>query len=76
MMAILAGSMALSVLLMLLLFPVFGILGIAIAYCAMSAVCSVLLWLHARRVTGLDCSIFSIFRSGVLNHANPFATRA
>ena len=71
MMAILAGSMALSVLLMILLYPVFGIIGIAIAYCTMSAVCSVLLWLHARRKTGIDCSIFSVFRSDGMNNAKP-----
>lgn len=76
MMAILAGSMALSVVLMILLCPVFGITGIAIAYCAMSAVCSVLLWFHARRVTGIDCSIFSIFRSDALNEAKPTPSQA
>ena len=52
-------GVVISLLLCLVLYPVFGAASIAIAYLAASTFVSVVQWWWAKRQTGIDCSIFA-----------------
>ncbi len=58
----LTGGLIVSVVLSLILFPLYGIMGIAIAYLAATSLISVVQWQLAWRLTGIDCSLFAKLR--------------
>ncbi len=58
----LTGGLIASVVLSLALFPLHGVLGIAIAYLAANCLIAIVQWQLAWRLTGIDCSLFAILR--------------
>ncbi len=58
----LVAGLAISVALCLVLFPMFGLLGIAIAYLAANSMIAAVQWNLAFRLTGIDSSVFACFR--------------
>lgn len=59
--ALMIGGLVLALVLAATLYPVFGVLGIAIAYSASNGVVSFLLWRYTKAQTGIDCSVFGGF---------------
>ncbi|MEM7428392.1 MAG: lipopolysaccharide biosynthesis protein [Pseudomonadota bacterium] len=58
----LTGGLVVSVVLSLLLFPMLGILGVAIAYLTANTIIAIVQWQLAWRLTGIDCSVFAFLR--------------
>ena len=56
----LVGGLLVSVTLCLLLFPIYGITGIAIAYTTANTLVSILQWRLVKHLTGLDSSILNL----------------
>jgi len=56
---VMLGCLALSLGTPYFLFAKMGLLGIAISYAMANFVGSVILWLRAKQVTSIDCSIFA-----------------
>lgn len=68
--AIMIAGLAVAVVLALGLYPFLGILGVAVAYPIANLGVSIALWRYAEIKTGIDVSIFSVFRfSGPMRHA-------
>jgi O-antigen/teichoic acid export membrane protein len=56
---VMLGCLCLSLAGSVLLYPILGLLGIALSYAISNLVASVTLWLCCRALTGIDCSLFS-----------------
>jgi len=70
MLACLAFSLTASI----LTYPVWGLLGIALSYATANFAGSLVLWLWAKALTGIDCSLFSLI--GDKDTFNLFRERA
>ncbi len=68
---VMLGCLCLSLAGSVVLYPVFGLLGIALSYAISNLAASVVLWLRCRALTGIDCSLFA-----AVNHTNSGQQRA
>lgn len=56
---IMVAGLGVATALVLVLYPLYGVLGVAIAYATANFLVMGILWRHAKAKTGVDCSIFA-----------------